>query len=275
MNESIVVACSVAGILVILYLLMIMPKLHKSSDEAFQGWMFAHRGLFHEKEGCPENSLPAFRNAIKNAYGIELDVQLTKDDVIVVFHDYSLKRMCGVDRQVRELTYKEISQYTLRNSICKIPTFEEVLHTIQGAVPIIVELKIEHNYEKTCRLVDAMLSTYKGVYCIESFNPLGLLWYRKHNPKVMRGQLSSMLIKDKEKGNKILYFFLQNLMLNWLAKPDFIAYNYHYRKSLSFQVCSKLYRPYTFAWTVRSEEARKECEGYFQYIIFDHFLPKK
>ena len=266
---------AVIVVFVIVYFLAIMPRMIRRADDSlFKGWFFAHRGLFDNKTKAPENSIPAFENAIRNNYGIELDVQLTKDEVIVVFHDYTILRMCGVDRKVNDMTYEEICQYTLLKSNCKIPRFDEVLRVIDGKVPIIVELKLEYNYKRTCELVNAMLGRYKGAYCVESFNPLGILWYRMHNNTVMRGQLSSMFFKDKQKGNKLLLFLMQNILFNWLAKPDFIAYNYQYRNAMSFYLCSKLYRPYTFAWTVRSEQARQECEGYFEYIIFEQFCPK-
>lgn len=263
------------AVIIVLYLLAIMPKIfNKVDDTPFKGWFYAHRGLFDNKTKAPENSIPAFQKAIENHYGIELDVQLTKDEVVVVCHDYSLLRLCGVDKNIYDLTYEELCQYTIKKSKCKIPRFDEVLRVIDGKVPVIVELKLECNYRRTCELVNAQLLKYKGVYCIESFNPFGLLWYRRHNPTVMRGQLSTMFIKDKKEGSKFIYFLLQNLLFNWLAKPDFIAYKYIHAKSFTFALCSKMYRPYTFAWTVRSEEARKECEGYFQYIIFDHFKPR-
>lgn len=262
-------------VIVIIYLLAIMPRMiHRADDSMFKGWYFAHRGLFDNKTKAPENSIPAFENAVRYHYGIELDVQLTKDEVLVVFHDYSILRMCGVDRKVYDMTYEELCQYTLLKTNCKIPRLDEVLRVIDGKVPVIVELKLEYNYKRICELANVILSKYKGVYCVESFNPLGILWYRIHNNTVMRGQLSSMFLRDKEDGNKFLFFLMQNLLFNWLAKPDFIAYNYRYRRSISFYMCSKIYRPYTFAWTVRSEQARHECEGYFEYIIFEHFCPR-
>lgn len=68
----------------------------KARMQAFERQYIAHRG-FHDNRGeCPENSLPAFERAIQMGYGIELDVQLTKDGVPVVFHDWDLKRAAGV-----------------------------------------------------------------------------------------------------------------------------------------------------------------------------------
>lgn len=255
---------------------MIMPNIAcKKDDRAIKGYAFAHRGLYDNATNAKENSMRAFENAVNKGYAIELDVQLTRDDVIVVFHDYDLMRMCGVDDKIADKTYKELLAYNLMNSDGKIPTLTDVLQLVNGKVPLLIELKVPFSYKKTCQLLNQALATYQGVYCIESFNPFVLYWYRKNNPSVMRGQLSSMLIKDKEAGNKFLYFLLQNLMFNWLAKPDFLSYNLKHRKSFSFQVCTKLYKPYTFAWTVHSKQEWQESKEDFQYIIFEKFEPRE
>lgn len=274
MNVLYILVVVILGI-ILLYMLAIMPRvIGRVSDKPFQGWMFAHRGLFDNKSKAPENSLPAFKNAVDNHYGIELDVQLTKDEVIVVFHDNDIFRMCGVDKNVRDITYEELCKYTLKKSKCKIPTLKEALQVIDGKVPLIVELKLEYNYKRTCELVNAMLTQYKGVYCIESFNPLGLYWYRRYNPRILRGQLSKTFLKCEVDEHKFVHFILQNLLLNFLAKPDFIAFKHQDKEALSFRLCTKLFKAYSFAWTVRSEEERESCKGDFQYIIFDHFYPQ-
>ena len=79
---------------------LIAPRMRGKPDRTpLLGVLYAHRGLFDNDTDAPENSLPAFRRAIEAGYGIELDVQLSKDGVPVVFHDASLERMCGVERQ--------------------------------------------------------------------------------------------------------------------------------------------------------------------------------
>ena len=80
---------------------------------AFEENYIAHRGLFDNATDRPENSLPAFRKAVECGYGIELDVQLTTDHKLVVFHDESLKRMCRADAVLHQCTYAQLQQYTL------------------------------------------------------------------------------------------------------------------------------------------------------------------
>ena len=232
------------AVLILLYLLAIMPKLKKNPGlDKFMGRHYAHRGLHDNRSKAPENSLEAFRLAVVNGYGIELDVQITKDLVPVVFHDYDLKRTCGVDKKVRDLDYEELCQYKLFESQEKIPSLREALDCIGGRVPIIVELKIPWKPDDTCVAVSKELDGYNGLYCIESFNPFGLGWYKKHYPNIVRGQLSTDFVKEKIEGSRVQYFILKHLLFNFHTKPDFIAYQHKYKKALSFTICRKLYRP--------------------------------
>ncbi len=263
-------------LILILYLLAIMPKLTGRHDlTPWQGRYYAHRGLHQNPMETPENSMAAFRLAISHNYGIEMDVQLSKDNVPVVFHDFNLKRVCGLNKKVRDLTFAELQELTLYQSRERIPSFQSVLDMVDGQVPLIVEFKVELHDTSVCRITAPMLEQYKGLYCIESFNPLVLLWYKNNRPKIMRGQLSSNLIKDKEVGSASAYFILQNLLLNFITKPDFISYNYIHRKMLSFMLCRRLYRIPAFAWTIKSQESLNESRNSFDFFIFDHFIPQE
>lgn len=252
-----------------------MPKLKRNPDSKnLDGWLYAHRGLHDNKTSAPENSLKAFKLAVEGGYGIELDVQLTKDDIPVIVHDFYLKRPCKVELRVADLTYEELKQYRLFHSKQTIPTFEEALAVIDGKVPIIIELKIPWKADKICKIVSNILKDYKGIYCIESFNPLGVRWYRKHYPEVVRGQLSTDFIKDNIEGNKFQYFILKHLLLNFLTKPDFIAYRFNYKKCWSFSICSKFYKVKTAAWTIKTQEDYEDNKNDFELIIFDSFIPE-
>lgn len=262
-------------ILVLLYLLAIMPKLRRSPDHVlFDGWLYAHRGLHDNKEEAPENSLRAFSLAVEKGYGIELDVQLTKDAVPVVLHDYNLKRSCKKKLKVSELDYEEIKNYTLFKSQERIPTLQEALDCVDGKVPLIIELKIPWKADRLCRAVSEVLKDYKGVYCIESFNPFGLMWYKKHFPKVIRGQLATDFNREKVEGSRVQYFLLKHLLFNFLTKPDFIAYHHIYKKDLSFTICRKLYRTRTVAWTIQTQEVYESSKKYYELFIFDSFIPE-
>lgn len=262
-------------VVVILYLLAIMPRMfHKPDKKPFQGIMYAHRGLHDNETDAPENSMPAFRKAVDAGYGIELDVQLSKDHVPVVFHDFTLKRVCGVEGKVSDYTYDELQKFHLYQSKERIPRFEDFLKMVGGRVPLIVELKIEWMDVAVCPQVDEKLRQYKGVYCIESFNPLGLLWYRKHHNCVMRGQLSDAFLQ--ESGLKgILYFALEHMLLNFITKPDFVAYNHKHYRTLSRQICKKLYRNLAVAWTIKSQKELEDRKKDFDLFIFDSFVPEK
>lgn len=150
---------------------------------------YAHRGL-HEKDlSVPENSMAGFKAAVEAGYGIEFDLQLTKDKKVVVHHDRSLKRVCGADVSIGDLTYKELQQYRLQNTEERVPLFSDVLALVDGRTPLIIELKHYDDADLLCPLVWELLRNYKGPYCVESFDPYIVQWFRKNHPYVLRGQL--------------------------------------------------------------------------------------
>lgn len=264
----------VAAVLIVLYLLAIMPRMiGRPSYEPFKGVHYAHRGLHDNAGEAPENSLAAFKKAVLTGFGIELDVQLSKDGVPVVMHDFTLERMCKREGKVCDYSWEELKTFRLLESEETIPCLEDVLKLIDGKVPLIVELKVEWMDLSVCPVVDAMLQNYKGVYCIESFNPMALAWYRRYHNDVMRGQLSSDFIKEKD-GKGLLYVLLGNLMLNWVTKPDFIAYDRRHEKKLSRRLCRSLYGNLAVAWTVKSEEELEQAKKDYDLIIFDSFFPQ-
>ena len=277
MKTALFVIICIVIIVLVLYLFLIMPRMLNRPDRTpFLGVLYAHRGLHNNQSDAPENSMNAFRKAIEAGYGIELDVQLSKDEVPVVFHDYTLKRICGVEGKVSDYTYEELQQFSLCNTDQKIPRFDDFLSLVDGKVPLIIEYKIPGGLTQVCPLADQLLQHYKGVYCIESFNPLGLIWYKKNRNNIMRGQLSDNFIRSGEKEfSKFLYFALHHLLFNFLTKPDFIAYNHNCYKNLSRQLCRYLYGCVAVAWTIKSEKDLTDRRGDFDLFIFDSFIPKK
>ena len=261
------------AILIVLYLLAIMPRMiGRPSYEPFKGVYYAHRGLHDNASDAPENSMAAFKKAAAVGFGIELDVQLSKDGIPVIMHDYTLERMCQKEGKVCDYTWEELKTFKLLNTEETIPCLEDVLKMVKGRVPLIVEIKVEWMDLSVCLATDALLRNYQGVYCIESFNPTVLTWYRRYHNEVMRGQLASSYLKEGEKKG-FLYFCLGNLLLNWTTKPDFIAYNHLYSGNLSRKLCRGLYRNPAVAWTVKSEDELERAKKNFDLIIFDSFLP--
>ena len=162
-------------VLALIYLFLVCPRMVGKPDRTpFMDVHYAHRGLFDNETAAPENSLAAIRKAIAAGYGIEFDVQLSKDDVPVVFHDASLKRMCGVDGNVWEYTLEELQKLQLLNSNQTIPTLAEVLAVVDGQVPLIIEYKMDRVDTKVCQLGNELLKDYHGIYCMESFHPFAV-----------------------------------------------------------------------------------------------------
>lgn len=263
-------------LLLCIYILGTLPRFsRKKETQAFCHCLFAHRGLFTSDQRIPENSMKAFQEAVQHGYGIELDIQRTKDNKIVVFHDHTLTRMCGIDLPVCELTYKELQKFTLMNSKEQIPLLQDVLNLVNGQVPLLVEIKLPTIKTLTCRLADELLQNYSGKYCIESFNPLALRWYKKNRKEIIRGQLSANLTKPVAEGGYFLSFLVKYLLLNFLGKPDFISYCYKDQHNISFLLQKYIYKTPVFAWTVRSSLVFKKQKNCFDSIIFDSFIPAK
>lgn len=256
-------------ILVALYLFMAAPRLFgKPNRKSLFGVHYAHRGLFDNQSDAPENSLNAFAKAVEAGYGIELDVQLSKDKVPVVFHDASLKRMCGIDDKVWNYTLEELQKMHLMGTEQTIPTFAQVLDIIAGKVPIIVEYKMDVPDTKVCELGDSLLRNYNGVYCIESFHPFAVAWYKKHRPEIVRGQLAMDYWKEEKYKGKALYLLLTNLLMNFLGRPDFIAYKHQDVSQFSRKICKKL-GALSVAWTIKSQEDYEKVKNDFDLFIFD------
>lgn len=260
---------------ILFYLWAIMPRvLGRPNRTAFWHRYYAHRGLHDNAGDAPENSLKAFQRAVEANYGIELDVQLSKDYVPVVFHDFTLERMCGVSGKVCDYTYEELQDFSLLNTSEKIPRFEQVLNLINGKVPLVVEIKSDTTDFSMCPVIDKVLQSYAGIYCIESFNPLCLWWYRRNHNHIMRGQLSDCFWSEGEY-KTVLHWLLQNLLCNFVGRPDFIAYNCKYPNMLSNRIAKNMFGAAMAAWTVKSNEQLDHIREQYDMFIFDSFIPKK
>ncbi|NLU24759.1 MAG: glycerophosphodiester phosphodiesterase [Clostridiales bacterium] len=239
---------------------------------------YAHRGLHDKERGIPENSMAAFRRAIDNAYGAELDVHLLKDGRLAVIHDASLKRTAGADVQVEDLTAEELKQYRLEGTEEQIPLLEEVLALFADRTPLVVEIKAERgNHAALTKATCEMLDRFPVQYCMESFDPRVLLWLRRNRPEIVRGQLSEQFLRHGDGGEqgKLTLFMLQNLLTNFLTRPDFIAYRFSDRKALNLRWCRKFYRVQEINWTIDSKADMRTAEKEGNLVIFERFDPRK
>ena len=259
-----------AGLLALPVYAVAPGHISRRQRNIFRGVNYAHRGLHSRDRSVPENSLPAFRQAAKNGYGIELDVQLSRDGEVVVFHDDTLDRVCGVNARVDDLTWEELSKLRLCGTEERIPLFSEVLASISGCEALIVELKNGPRNRMLCEKTLKLISGYRGNVCIESFNPLIVAWFRFHAPDLVRGQLATTIqnyAEDNITGAKA--FVLHNTLLNFLARPQFIAYRIGYRPPL-VRLCTRL-GALNVGWTSHEPRNEKGRDG----VIFEFYRPRQ
>lgn len=214
--------------------------------------LIAHRGIHSV---FLENTIPAIRRAMEENYIIELDVHLSRDNVVVVFHDNNLKRVFGINQEIKKLTLKEIKQ------ISSIPTLEEVLDLVRGRVPILIEFKFDTKAGCLERAACKLLDHYSGEFAVQSFSPLSVFWFLLNRPSYVRGYLVNGGFPD----NFLLRFFLNRNLLKRVLKPDFIGVN---KKSLKEKRVQKLRKKYfIIGYTLNT---KKEYQEYCPYA--DNFI---
>lgn len=230
----------------------------------------AHRGLFDNVD-IPENSIPAFEKAAEMGFGIEMDVQSSKDGVLMVFHDDTLDRMTGVHGNLCDFTFEQLRELKLGKTEYQIPTFDEFLQAANGT-NLIVEIKTHKDIGETEQKVYQALKGYKGNYCIESFNPYIVRWFKVHAPEVIRGQLSYSY-----EGTGLVWWkrrLLSKLRFCKWNGSQFVAYDATTLKG-NKAVESWAKKVPIVCWTVKSQEQYEQLHDCFDNMIFDSFVPER
>jgi glycerophosphoryl diester phosphodiesterase len=229
----------------------------------------AHRG--YHAPGIPENSMAAFQEAVRNGFAIELDVHMTKDDVLMVFHDDTLVRMTGHDHILRDCTYAEIKDLVLDGTGEKIPVLAEVLGEINGRVGVFIEVKAHPDIGRTEELLARVLETYEGKFAVLSFDPRILRWFYRNRPSFIRGQIAGGL---KGKKLPVLHrFMVRNLVVCLWSRPGFVAYEEGYF-SAWIRFMAWVLRVPVILWTIRDPATAKKLRETGQNFIFEGFQCK-
>lgn len=238
-------------------------------------WLFdrpiAHRGL-HD-DSFPENSLPAYAKAAELGYNIETDTHLTKDGQVVVHHDASLKRMCGVDKLIKDCTLQEIKQMRLGNTEYTVPTLKEMLDCVDGRTGILCEIKGINPFDnRIAKATIEVVKDYKGPLALQSFN-FGAVKYAKKHCDLPVGELCTWASMDDKKYRWAPVNFMGKMWVCKFTHPDFISYN--------VKACDRSLKPNKYItkwakklpilfWTIDTEERLEDAQKYANNIIFEY-----
>ncbi len=235
--------------------------------------LIAHRGLHTEDGTIPENSLLAFQQALQMGYAIELDVNVLKDGTVVSFHDIHLKRLCGDDRMLSELTFSDIKSLKLLSSDERIPTLDDVLNMVDGRVPLLIELKPHGDVVKLCAHVMKSLQHYQGTYAIFSFHPRVVYWFKRHHPHVIRGQIAESF-KSNPKMHPIAKWMMKHMIFNRFTQPDFISYGIH---DLPNPILDRYKKKnmIIISYAARSQSEFDHVKSSYDNVVFEFFIPKQ
>ncbi len=273
---TIIVIGSLTALFALLWLLrlyMLMPGRRGSEMEKYKSVRYAHRGL-HDG-GRAENSLSAFAAAKARGYGIEFDLRLSRDGILVVHHDATLNRTCGVEGRVIDKTAEELAALSLYGTPDGVPTFGQLLELVDGAIPMLIELKQAAGESGVAEAFLKEIEGYKGDFIVESFNPAVLKKVKRARPDIFIGILSCQYSKEKGFKGKPLYWLLERLYLNFLMRPDFIAYEKGGSETRTLRYIRRKFNTPLFAWTVQSaEEERKAYGDGFDTVIFEGYIPE-
>jgi glycerophosphoryl diester phosphodiesterase len=227
----------------------------------------AHRGIYNNKKGIPENSMASFQNAIIKEYAIELDINMTLDGYLVVFHDQSLKRMTGIKNDITTLNLNEVKRLKLLGTDNNIPTFEDVLMLVDGKVPLMIEVKSNERYKELMPKLINLLNKYNGEYVIESFDPRIIYWLKRNAPHIVRGQLAAKNIREVK--NRILKLALGKMLFNCITKPNFVSYLYT-EVDEKFYKKQKNKKRFVAVWTVKSKGEYNKIKNNADMYIFEN-----
>lgn len=231
----------------------------------------AHRGLYTKDQKIPENSIQSFQLAMDSGYGIELDVNLTKDGKVVAFHDASLERICKDPRKLSNVDFDEIKSLQLFNSDQKIPLFSEVLKLVDGKVPLLIELKPKGDIIGLCKALMNDLVGYRGVYAVFSFHPKAVYWFKRNHPKVIRGQIAEYFRHDDI--HPVAKHLLKHMFFNRFTHPDFVSYGI---ADMPNHILDRLLKKgmTIISYAAKTQEDLDRIRTSYHNAVFEHFIPR-
>jgi len=214
--------------------------------------------------------MAAFEAAVKAGLALELDVHASVDAEAVVFHDEMLERMTGAQGDVRAWPWHRLRTLRLGGTDQTIPSLAEVLHLVDGRVPVVVEIKNDGPVGVVERSVARVLDRYDGRVAVQSFNPLSLAWFRRERPEFARGLLAGDM--DEADFGAVKRVVLQRMLLAPHVRPAYVGYDLRALPEPAVTMLRRLGIP-VLAWTVRTEEEQARAMALADNYIFEFVDP--
>jgi glycerophosphoryl diester phosphodiesterase len=222
---------------------------------------FAHRGL--HGGGRVENSGAAIAAAVAQGYGVELDVQLSRDGEAMVFHDYELDRLTVGQGAVAARTASELQALTFNAGAGAMPRLAQALALIGGRSPLLIEVKSpDRRVARLCAAVARAVEGYGGRFGVMSFNPEVGAWFARHAPQALRGLVVT------ESGRRGARGRIERALGLWRARPDFLAFDIRDLPS-PFAAAARDRGLPVYTWTVRSDGDRVRAAAHADQSIFE------
>ena len=183
-----------------------------------------HRGLVNKK--LKENTLESFTASFKKGYGIETDLQCTKDNKIVCFHDFTLNRKFKVNKRIKDLKYKELKILSKKKD-AEVPLLYDLLKASKNRFPLLLELKPIFSLKslkkllfeiKKCKKCALISFQEKNIYNLSKLKiklPIGLLFSST-------AKIKTIILKSKKSYVDFMILhkvFLKNKSLSMMNKP--------------------------------------------------------
>ena len=239
---------------------------------------FAHRGFHNRALGHVENSPLAIRAAIAAGYGIEIDVQLSRDGVAMVFHDETLDRLTGQTGLLANHLAADLQKITLTDSSDCIPTLAEILAIVAGQTPLLIEIKdqtgdMSQTDARLEQATAAALSDYIGPVAVMSFNPHCMAHMARLAPHIARGLTTSAYdYEDWAPLDPAICDHLRDIPDYDRTGSVFISHE-----------ASDLARPrvrdlqaqgaHIQCWTIKTKAAEQSARRLAENITFEGFIP--
>jgi len=235
----------------------------------------AHRGLHDAARGIIENTVSAFAAAIDAGYGIETDVQASRDGEAMVHHDDVLGRLTDGSGPLAALTAADLARVPYRATADRMMTLGQLCERIAGRVPLVVEIKSRFTRdERLVARTAEVLKAYAGPAAAMSFDPHLVACLRRMAPALPRGVVSQRRFTHEEWSSLSAWqrISMAHLLHAQETRPDFVAYRVDDLPAPATRLMRWCGAP-VLTWTVRTAEQRERARQWADQMIFEGFRP--